>query len=305
METLQHTWISGNVPRNILQENTKNYIACRLPADPKDGFIHLLGKGLYLFPTICSFSFSISAPHLFLYLYEGEMSLTCGTDTWQLSSGDALFLAINGEIAMQMLKGRCKYFKMYLDGLPLVSYERLLSSPLHYPSKSSGVFDLFRELSHLQELSFDADLDSLFACRTNMWITNILSEMSIFAAQPIRHRESIPSYLEEIRNRFDTQFQESYTLDDLENQYTVSKYRICREFSRYFGSSPVQYLNHRRMEEAKKLLLTTDETIHEIGTMVGIPNTNHFINLFKRETGATPLAFKQDAPVSISELHYL
>lgn len=81
--------------------------------------------------------------------------------------------------------------------------------------------------------------------------------------------------------------------------------RICREFSKYYGVSPIQYLNHRRMEAAKKLLLTTDETIHEIGSMVGIHNTNHFINLFKRETGATPLVFKQDAPVSISELHYL
>ena len=63
--------------------------------------------------------------------------------------------------------------------------------------------------------------------------------------------------------------------------------------------------NHKRIEEAKKLLLTTNDTIHEIGSKVGIHNTNHFINLFKRETGATPLAFKQDAPVSISELHYL
>ena len=102
-----------------------------------------------------------------------------------------------------------------------------------------------------------------------------------------------------------TQYGENYSLDELENTYSVSKYRICREFSKYYGASPVQYLNHKRIEEAKKLLLTTNDTIHEIGSKVGIHNTNHFINLFKRETGATPLAFKQDAPVSISELHYL
>ena len=104
-----------------------------------------------------------------------------------------------------------------------------------------------------------------------------------------------------IRDRYG----ENYSLDELENTYSVSKYRICREFSKYYGASPVQYLNHKRIEEAKKLLLTTNDTIHEIGSKVGIHNTNHFINLFKRETGATPLAFKQDAPVSISELHYL
>ena len=115
----------------------------------------------------------------------------------------------------------------------------------------------------------------------------------------------IPDYLREIHHLFDTQYGENYSLDELENTYSVSKYRICREFSKYYGASPVQYLNHKRIEEAKKLLLTTNDTIHEIGSKVGIHNTNHFINLFKRETGATPLAFKQDAPVSISELHYL
>ena len=138
-----------------------------------------------------------------------------------------------------------------------------------------------------------------------MWITNILTEMIIYARHPQKKRDTIPDYLREIHHLFDTQYGENYSLDELENTYSVSKYRICREFSKYYGASPVQYLNHKRIEEAKKLLLTTNETIHEIGSMVGIHNTNHFINLFKRETGATPLAFKQDAPVSISELHYL
>ncbi len=100
-----------------------------------------------------------------------------------------------------------------------------------------------------------------------------------------------PGLSAEIHHLFDTQYGENYSLDELENTYSVSKYRICREFSKYYGASPVQYLNHKRIEEAKKLLLTTNDTIHEIGSKVGIHNTNHFINLFKRETGATPLAF--------------
>ena len=67
----------------------------------------------------------------------------------------------------------------------------------------------------------------------------------------------------------------------------------------------MHYLNHQRILAAKRLLLTTDMSVHEVGSQVGIENTNHFINLFKKETGATPLSFKQAAPVSISELHYL
>lgn len=129
--------------------------------------------------------------------------------------------------------------------------------------------------------------------------------MIVFLQNPETKKEAIPEYLSEIRMMFELHYNENYSLDDLEDAYSISKYRICREFSKYFKESPIQFLNHTRIKVAKNLLLTTDASVHEIGNMVGIANTNHFINLFKRETGATPLAFKQDAPVSISELHYL
>lgn len=107
-----------------------------------------------------------------------------------------------------------------------------------------------------------------------------------------------------MKELFDNEFQEPYTLEYLEHHFDQSHYRLCGEFSQYFGKSPIQYLNHRRNQEAKVLLLSTNMAIHEVGSSVGIDNTNHFINLFKKETGATPLVFKQEAPVSISELHY-
>ena len=137
-----------------------------------------------------------------------------------------------------------------------------------------------------------------------MWITDLLTEMVVFLLDPKAKKDAIPEYISEIHDMFEHHYHKNYTLDDLEETYSVSKYRICREFSHY-NESPIQFLNRTRIENAKTLLLTTQSSVHEVGNMVGIPNTNHFINLFKRETGATPLAFKQDAPVSISELHYL
>ena len=138
----------------------------------------------------------------------------------------------------------------------------------------------------------------------NITLLHQLTEMTVYKEMPQRKKEMVPKYIIEIHDMFESHFYENYNLDDLENSYSVNKYRICREFSKYYGRSPIQFLNHTRIENAKRILLTTDETIHEIGNMVGIPNTNHFINLFKKETGTTPLVFKQDAPVAICELRY-
>ena len=66
----------------------------------------------------------------------------------------------------------------------------------------------------------------------------------------------------------------------------------------------MRYLHSRRIDAAKRLLLTPDLSVHEVGSQVGIENTNQFINLFKKDTGTTPLSFKQAATVSISDLHY-
>lgn len=66
---------------------------------------------------------------------------------------------------------------------------------------------------------------------------------------------------------------------------------------------PLRYLNHKKIEKSKELLFGTNLTITEISTRLGIENVNHFIQLFKKETGATPLAYKQEAPSSIRELH--
>lgn len=103
----------------------------------------------------------------------------------------------------------------------------------------------------------------------------------------------IPNYLLEMKQLFDTHYEESYSLDDLEIRLGINKYRLCREFSNHFKQSPIQYLNQVRISNSKLLLQNTNLKIHEIGTKVGIENTNHFINLFKRQEGTTPLLYRE------------
>ena len=103
----------------------------------------------------------------------------------------------------------------------------------------------------------------------------------------------LPAYLVKMRELFLNNYQEHYSLDELEELFHISKYRLCREFGSAFGMPPLQYLNRRRIEIACHLLTTTDDKVHEIGSKVGIDNTNHFISLFKRFTELTPAEYKQ------------
>lgn len=128
-------------------------------------------------------------------------------------------------------------------------------------------------------------------------LTNLFT--ALYLARATEHQGSyhVPSYITDMRRRFETACDQPYTLDELAAAYGVNKYRLCREFSKYYGYTPIQYLNKVRIDKAKELLLHTDEKIVTIGQMIGIENTNHFIRLFKEKTGVTPLSYRRETPV--------
>lgn len=107
----------------------------------------------------------------------------------------------------------------------------------------------------------------------------------------------VPSYIADMHQRFHIAYQEPYSLDELALEYHINKFRLCREFAKYYEYTPIQYLNKIRIDKAKELLLSTDEKIVEISQMVGFENTNHFIRLFKEKTGVTPLTYRKETPV--------
>ena len=70
---------------------------------------------------------------------------------------------------------------------------------------------------------------------------------------------------------------------------------VC--LSAYFSATETAFssLNRIRLKAARTLLRTTTLTIREVSAAVGIENTTHFINLFKKDAGITPLQFRQSS----------
>lgn len=107
----------------------------------------------------------------------------------------------------------------------------------------------------------------------------------------------IPKYLIHIKQYIEDHYKDDVTLDTLEQNFHMSKYRICHEFKKQFGISPIQYLYQKKIEVAKDALTHTDKRINEIGRLIGFENTNHFIRLFKKQIGVTPLSFRKQSPI--------
>lgn len=75
--------------------------------------------------------------------------------------------------------------------------------------------------------------------------------------------------------------------------FHISNYTLSRMFKNQVGIGFTEYVNARRLEYARELLLTTTYPIREISVMSGFANDNYFSRLFKASTGMTPSAFRE------------
>ncbi len=147
-----------------------------------------------------------------------------------------------------------------------------------------------------ESLLADQEDDEAHGLMRSRTLTALYTQLYLTRSMQLHGSRHIPSYLVDIKMRFDTAWAESYSLEALSSEYQVNRYRLCKEFAKYYKDSPMQYLNKTRIEKAKELLLYSDETVGTIGQLVGIENSNSFIRLFREKTGVTPLTYRRETP---------
>lgn len=277
---------SGEIPETFLGQ-----IFPPEEEDPSSPLFSLLSCGKIQVSS--PWTFDIRSMDCFLYLYteKGCGKLLLDSQVYSLDANSFLLLDCNQRFRIDIAVEPWNYRIAFAQGTSLAYYRRLFPKEHLSILHTSPYSDLYMHMDRLSKLYPGNRLpqklmiSDLLGHMTTTCISLLLSEV-----EPVNQ---IPSYIEEMHMLFEQDFQELYTLDDLEKRFHISKYRLCREFSAAYHISPLQYLNKRRIDMAIHLLLTTDYRIHEVGSMVGIDNTNHFITLFRKYTGSTPLEYKQ------------
>ena len=80
---------------------------------------------------------------------------------------------------------------------------------------------------------------------------------------------------------------------DAYSEYPVAFSGLVKAFKKLTGKTVVEYLIERKIDYAKLLLLTTDYSVLAVAEKVGYESQSHFINVFKKVVGQTPLNYKK------------
>lgn len=86
---------------------------------------------------------------------------------------------------------------------------------------------------------------------------------------------------------------EEIGLAEIAQAANLSKYHLSRLFKSKIGISPYEYLLNDRLNQAKKLLVTTDLPVAEIAFQCGFANQSGFMRLFKKAQSCTPLQYRK------------
>ena len=89
------------------------------------------------------------------------------------------------------------------------------------------------------------------------------------------------------------------SLETLARQTGLSPKYFCRCFRAIIHRSPVDYLNHYRIECASYLLTTSDMTVAEIAQRCGFNDSSFFIKQFRRYKNTTPHKYRSTGPLPI------
>ena len=95
------------------------------------------------------------------------------------------------------------------------------------------------------------------------------------------------------RQYIDEHLGDKLSLDTLARRFGSSPSFFSRMFKKIMGITPFEYIIESRLTLARKLLITTGESVEEIASTCGFDDMSHFYRVFKRRFNMTPALLKE------------
>ncbi|SER97251.1 two-component system, response regulator YesN [Butyrivibrio fibrisolvens] len=128
-------------------------------------------------------------------------------------------------------------------------------------------------------------------------IFEYIQDIAFKVVQMVRGRQGARSTMEDAAAYVDHNYFKNLTLEVVAPLFGYNNVYFGKVFSKEIGVSFNTYLNKKRIEEAKKLLTSSDIKIYDIAERVGYSDVDYFGRKFRSMEGISPADYRKKAKV--------
>ncbi|GGF66766.1 AraC family transcriptional regulator [Paenibacillus albidus] len=259
--------------------------------------------------------------HLYevLYCQAGEARLLINSDELRLCPGDWLLIRAGArhEIVNRTIDEGCfSFFNIHFDiddhemrkSLSRSEYSFLpaqVAAATNLPSHVAEIeLKMHQNLqeSSLSPLEAETRLSLTPAQKTSLQAYILLIIHEIILLQP-EAGDSVPEVTQDttirkadtahlIEERLKHLISAEGSIAELAGELNMSRSQCSKIFKKVYGVSPRQYLTQLKLNLAKQLLVSTNNTVEDIADELGFHSVSHFSRQFRRGTGLSPNQFR-------------
>ena len=244
----------------------------------------------------------------FVYVETGTVYFGISDKQFALSEGQGVF--INSKILHRYFsQGNAivpnfvlmPYFIAAQDSLIYQKYVLpIMASPMDYQIFSQDIpwqaqaLSLMREITAAQEKASDVELVNSYLIQ-KIWHILYQNTDVEHMGKKENYSASSQARLQLMMQYIHQDFAYNISLSDIADQAKVSKSTALNLFQRYLGISPVTYLINYRLQEAAKLLASTEKKVTVISKDTGFDSVDYFCKAFKKYYKLTPTEYRKKA----------
>jgi YesN/AraC family two-component response regulator len=113
---------------------------------------------------------------------------------------------------------------------------------------------------------------------------------------PPAHSNEILHYFNQLVKYIEHHYDQELYIRDLSERFYINQFTCCKLFKKVLGKTFTEYVMEIRLDQACRLMKSTELTIEEIALKVGYSDYFYFNKVFKKHYGLTPARFKRSRP---------
>lgn len=238
-----------------------------------------------------SFDFCYRGSTHVIHFYEYDCELNVDGQRYRIRSGDVSCISAGSIYSLQTEQPGSHWCIHFHNQVEHADPEFTL--PTHFPLRRhhTMVVDQFRHISHLCNASSSGGGRGSHLLQREASARLMVLQLSLHNLLPIAGTQgnaAKPVDLDQFNKRIEEHLSGWITTADLAAHLGISPGLLAKKCRSHYGCTIKQYILRKRIERAESLLATTNLSIQDIGSSVGIPDAQYFNKQFRKVLGHSP-----------------